>query len=71
MVHVLIDSIVDPKANDRSYLVRNFEKTSENTADRRDGKLSDVAWDRRSDSTAGKPSEDSTSIYLPEVSIGS
>jgi hypothetical protein len=64
LVHVLINPVVDPKADNRSNLVRNFEKTSEYTADGRNGKLSDVAWDCRSNATAGKPSEDSTSIFF-------
>jgi hypothetical protein len=62
-VHVLVDTIVDPEADQRTGLVCDFEETGEDTADRNDGEFGDVAGDCGSDGTACDTGESAASVW--------
>lgn len=48
-IHVLVDAIVDPKTDDRTNLICDFEETSEDTSNGGHGQLGDVRWYGSSD----------------------
>lgn len=66
-VHVLCDPVVDPESQNGPDLVDNLEQAGENTTDRRNRQLGDVAGYCRCDYTAAKTCENTTSICNKSV----
>lgn len=62
LVHVFVDAVVDPEADEGAGLVRDFEETGKNTTDGGNGELGDVAGHGGSDGTASEASENTASI---------
>lgn len=63
LVQVLVDAVIDPKSDKGAGLVSNFEETGQDAADRGDRELGDVAGHSGGDGTAGKTSENTTSVW--------
>lgn len=61
-VHVLVDAIVDPEADEGTDLVGDFEETGQDTTDGDDGKLGDVAGDGGGDGAAGDSGQGTSSV---------
>lgn len=62
-VHILVDAIIDPEADQRTGLVCDFEETGKNTADGDDGELGDVAGDCGGDGTACDTGESAAGVW--------
>lgn len=61
-IHVLVDAIVDPEADERADLVSDFEETRQDAADGDDGEFRDVTWYCGCDGAAGDAGEDAAGV---------
>lgn len=63
-VHVLVDAVVDPEADERADLVRDLEEAREDAADGRDGELGDVAGHGGGDGAAGEAGQGTAGVFF-------
>ena len=68
-VHVLVDAVVDPEADNTSDLIGELEQAGQDAADRGDGELGNVTGDCGSNRTTAKSREDAAGICESQVSL--